>query len=134
MSLPDYGPPAHTTGCAVIDRSPTAPTNRRPCGETAAWHIVWDLAPDRTARTTLVCDAHMVTVQAQFAYTGRHPVGDDCLRAGADWRGDSCTAPDDAPLLDQVERPSPTLAVQRLTEAAMFMLHPDLRDGETPTA
>jgi hypothetical protein len=135
MSLPTYGPPAPDPGCAVVDGT----SGSRPCGATARWHIAWNDTPAEGLQSSLVCEQHMADVEANFVFVDRHPVGDDCLRVGARWWEGWCSAPEDAPLLGEVERPGPVEAVQRMQSAMLFMLHPDLqghpeRPGEEPTA
>jgi hypothetical protein len=141
MTLPNYGPPSQGTGCAVIDPNPDGTRGTHPCNQPATWHIAWELRPEG-ARTSLICDNHMDSLRANFVYADRHPVGTDCTRVGARWSdsriGAWCTAPEDAPDLDEVKRSPVEAAVdamQRFQSTLLFSLHPDLQGPEEePTA
>ncbi|MFD5491565.1 hypothetical protein ACFWH4_01155 [Streptomyces sp. NPDC127091] len=54
------------------------------CGETAAWHILWDPNGD----AGLACGPHMGTARHRFVFVDVHRVGPDCNMPGTAWSFD----------------------------------------------
>ncbi|MGW3196273.1 hypothetical protein ACWDBD_17140 [Streptomyces sp. NPDC001118] len=55
------------------------------CGQTAAWHILWDT----DLANGLSCNTHMATARSRFAFVDSHPVGPDCGMPGTSWDVDN---------------------------------------------
>lgn len=99
----------HFTGHQDATDTPTCgtsiPSLGIPCGEPAAWHLLWAPGTGRVL-ATLACLVHMQEEAALHAWFARHAATPACSSPDPTWRDDRCREHIDA-LLAILPEPDP---------------------------